>query len=102
MRMPRMNIQRFMVAVIFLAIFLWSGPILVPEVVRRWRLCDARAAHYEAEARAASLWAAQSAARSNNRAAAQLRSRADSCTRKSRQYRRALLIPWKFWSLGES
>jgi hypothetical protein len=96
-----MNIQRFMVAVIFLAIFFWSGSALVPEAVRRWRRCDARAAEYLAEARSLSLHAARFTALSRHYEAAWLRERAENYTKDSWKYRRALVIPWEFWSLGE-
>src|SRR3954463_1680698 len=101
MRRPRMTIQWFMVAVVFLAIFLWAGPVLVSEAVRRWRVCSVRAARYQAQARAGSLRATRLAARSMHRAAAFERSTAEEDARKAREYRRALLIPWEFWALGD-
>ena len=48
----RIRIQSFMVAVVFLAIALWAGPILVPEFVRRWINCQRLAADYRREATA--------------------------------------------------
>ena len=66
MRLPRMNIQRFMVVVIFLAIVLWAGPILVPEAMRRWRHCDARAAENLAAARSLYIRATYFTARSSH------------------------------------
>src|SRR5262249_5350456 len=101
MRAPRIKIQRFMVAVVFLAIFLWAGPIVVPEFVLRWKRCQELASTYSRDARAYSLRATRSPSRLNPRRAAMYQSKADDCEKASKKYRRALLIPWDCWSLGD-
>jgi hypothetical protein len=101
MRIPRFSIQRFMVVVVVLSIFLWAGPVVVPEAVRRWRLCYARAADNQAEATRHYAIAARFQARSKPFAADHERERGDWYAEKSQRYRHALLIPWKFWSMGD-
>lgn len=44
MRLPRRSIQRFLVAAVLTAIFLWAVAILVPEAVMRWKARSAWAA----------------------------------------------------------
>ena len=100
MRRPRLNIQTFVVAVIFLAIASWAGPILVPEAVKRWKICEARADELLAESRSRDAEAARRAARSLHDEARMTRAVARDCERASWKYRRALLVPWEFWSLG--
>jgi hypothetical protein len=69
--------------------------------MRRWRLCDARAAEYLAVARSSSIKAAQYTAQSRHHEAGFLREVAHNYAREGRRYRRALLIPWEFWTLGD-
>src|SRR5262245_4845985 len=97
----RLTIQNQMVAMIFLAILLWAGPVLVPEAARRWAACrDAAARHATAAA-----WMTKNLA--------SIRRRGDPArmreiwerelgyhTKMSREYRRALYLPWRFYALG--
>jgi hypothetical protein len=95
MRIRRISIQWLMVIIVFLALFLWAGPVVVPEAVRRWRRCHARAADYQAEAARHYAIAA-----SRPFAADYMRERGDWYMEKSGRYRHALLIPWEFWNMG--
>lgn len=101
MRLRRISIQWYMVSVVFLAIFLWAGPIVVPDVVRRWKNCERRYTIYQAEALSYSRFAASYAAKGEAEAAASCRWSADDRAMKSWKYRRALFVPWEFWSLGD-
>ncbi len=99
MRLPKIKIQRFMVAVVFLAIGLWAGRILVPEMVVRWQNCHRAALMYQRvssdQSKAASLC-------SNPARVTYYRAKADLYAQKSGKYRRALYVPWECWSLGDS
>jgi hypothetical protein len=66
-----------MVAVIFLAILLWAGPIVVPDAVRRWTLCHAKSNRYQAEARSCLAFAAKPSPRMSPEDVARLRRRAE-------------------------
>jgi len=103
MAMPRvkLNIQRLMVAIIFLAIAFWAGPDVAPEFVRRWRTCSDRASRYESMARTEYVRAATSSARSQPDGGAICLRRADGYSRQARRYRCSLLVPWQAWSLGD-
>jgi hypothetical protein len=96
-----MNLQRQMVAIIFFAIFLWAVPVVVPDTVRRWRTCSARATKYQWKAQSEYLRAAGFAAQSKPRDAEICRRIADQYAKKSQEYRRSLLVPWEFWSMGD-
>jgi hypothetical protein len=95
-----MNIQRFMVALVFLAIALWAGLGVLPEAVRRWRVCYRVAAENQAEARSRHAEAALRSARSLPDEARMACEVAEDYERTAWKYRRALVIPWEFWSLG--
>jgi len=95
-----MNIQRFMVALLFLAIAFWAGPVLLPEAVRRWKVCYRIADSYQAEARSWHAEASRRAARSLPDEGRMTREVAEYYERADRRYRRALMIPWEFWDLG--
>jgi len=95
-----MNIQRFMVALVFLAIVFWAGPVLLPEAVRRWNVCYRKAAYYQAEARSWHAEAIRRAVRSLPDEGRMTREVAEHYARAARRYRRSLVIPWDFWSLG--
>jgi hypothetical protein len=88
------------VALVFFAIVLWAGPILVPEMVARWEKCQGLASTYKLQARAYSLKAARFTS-SNPRRMALLHAKAADCEKESQKYRRAFLIPWECWSLGQ-
>ncbi len=100
MRLPRLTIQRSMLGLVFIAIALWAVPAVLPEAVRRWKVCYAMAAMHEAEAKSRHAEAARRAARSLPDEARMTRRVAEDCEKTARKYRRALLIPWEFWSLG--
>ena len=108
MRVPRIRIQSFMVVIVFLAIALWAGPIVVPEFARRWINCRQQAASYR---RLATTYARMAnkpvlpaiyakAAVWNPWFAANFRKKADAAEKKAHAYRRALFIPWETWSAG--
>ena len=101
MRRVKISIQWLMVAIIFLAIAFWSGLILGPEFVRRWRTCSNRAANYQSEARWMYVRAAKLSASSRPGVAASFQQSGDGYSKKAQRYRRALLVPWETWSLGE-
>lgn len=101
MRWPRMNTQRWMVAIVFLAIFSWAGSIVGPVVVHRWSACRARADAYEAEARSSAALAVMYDGQSKPYQAGNLRERAHNYQKESQKYRRALVNPWEFWTLGD-
>jgi hypothetical protein len=96
-----MTIQGLMVAMIFLAIPLWAGPVLVPEAMRRWAACrDAAARHATAAG-----WMTKNLANIRSRGdLARMRKiwerELDYHTRMSREYQYALYIPWRFYRLG--
>jgi type II secretory pathway component PulJ len=105
MRRPRMTIQNMMVAMVFLAILLWAGPVVVPELARRWTACRDAAARHAAEA----AWVKANLAKPwpnaiNSAWKAKLTSAWERDlvyhTRMSREYRQALYLPWRFYSLG--
>lgn len=100
MRLPRMNIQRSMLALVFVAIALWAVPVVLPEAVRRWRVCNAMADELEVEARSRHAEAVRRAARSLPDEARMTREVAEDYEAAAWKYRRALLIPWEFWPLG--
>jgi hypothetical protein len=100
MRIPRIGIQRFMVAVVFLAIFLWAGPVVVPDAVRRWRQCYDTATRYEVEAKFYYASAAKLQAMSRLSGANQERKRGDWYTEKSGRCRRSLLMPWELYDIS--
>src|SRR5215210_579357 len=100
MRLPRMNIQRSMLALVFIAIALWAVPVVLPEAVRRWKSCSAMADELEVGARSRHAEAARRAARSLPDEARMTREVAEDDEAAAWKYRRALLIPWEFWSLG--
>jgi hypothetical protein len=101
MRRPKIKIQRIMVAVVFFAIALWAGRILVPEMVVRWKNCQRSALFYQ---RLSGLYATQAAMfRSKNLdRVAESKARAASYEKKSQKFRRALYIPWECWALGDT
>jgi len=101
MRRVKISIQWLMVAIIFLAIAFWSGPILAPEFVRRWRTCSNRAANYQSMARFWYIEAAKFSAYPKPEVGAGFQRRGDGYSKKAQRYRRALLVPWETWSLGE-
>lgn len=91
-----MTIQRGMVGLILLAILLWGGREMGPDLVRRRRNCRAQADYHSQEAsiytRQMPSWSAESKAY-RMRMAAEHR-------RMERKYRRALCVPWEFYVLG--
>jgi hypothetical protein len=100
-----MTIQNLMVAMIFLAILLWAGPVLVPEAARRWAACrDAAARHTTAAAwMTRNLASIRSKTVDPDRKARMIalwESGLDYQTRLSQEYRRALYLPWRFYRLG--
>ena len=90
-----------MVSVVFFALFFWAGPVVVPETMRRWKVCQAKAAAYQRLAQTETVRAAKFAARYGQAEAAPGRRRAELYAEKSQRHRRALFIPWEFWSLGD-
>ena len=90
-----------MVAVVFLAIAFRAGPILVPEMVARWKNCRRSALFYQ---RLSSVYAnqANTSRLSNPMRMAFDQRKAASYEKKSQKYRRALDIPWDCWSFGDS
>jgi hypothetical protein len=101
MRRLRMTIQNQMVAMIFLAIPLWAGPVLMPEAVRRWITCRDAAARHATEA----AWMKKNLASIRSRGdPARMREiwqrDLDYHTSKSREYRQALYLPWRSYALG--
>jgi hypothetical protein len=101
MRLPAMKLQRFMVAVVFLAIALWAGPVVLPEFALRWARCHDRARVLQSDAVAWSWRAARLTAGANHRRAAIFQRKADLAAREARKYRRALYLPWECWALGD-
>jgi hypothetical protein len=101
MRYPRLRIRRSVVVAIVIVLFLWPGPILAPEAVRRWRNCNNRARSCEYLARLQLEYAASHAARLKPGELAEYRQRAEGYAKIGRRYRRSLLLPWEFWSLGD-
>jgi hypothetical protein len=100
-----MTIQNQMVAMIFLAILLWAGPVLVPEAVRRWSACrDAAARHATAAAWMTKNLASIRPQRIDPDWKARLISSwerdLEYHTRMSREYHLALYLPWRFYALG--
>jgi hypothetical protein len=93
MRPSRVTIQRFMTCLIILAILLWAGRDVGPDVARRWVACRRQAARHAREATRLSPSAAQSG---------WFRDRVADHNCMAWRYRRALWLPWEFYSLGES
>jgi hypothetical protein len=103
MRRPRLTIQRGMVALIFLAILLWALPVVGPDLVRRRVACRREAVRH---AREAGWWTAAIPAMKAFKSpgsSAWARRRAAYHSRMSARYRRALYLPWEWYTLdGQS
>ena len=82
MRLPRMTIQKQMVAIAILAIGIVAGGIVGPDVCRRWVNCRNYADY------CASLAIKYPEDKTEFEAT-------------SRKYRRALWFPWRFYALGD-
>src|SRR5262245_19360948 len=93
MRWPRVPIQRLMVVLVVVAILLWAGREVAPDLIRRWDACRRRAAWHSTQVTlmpprmARSGWGKHQVAYHK---------------RMRQLYRRALFIPWQFYSLGGS
>jgi hypothetical protein len=92
MRRPKLKTQHYMVAIVFLAIFFWAAPVLIPDILRRWFACEERAAWHAKEAAALRARIAKSPE------ARELQYH----TEKSQMYRSSLYIPWRFYTLGDT
>jgi hypothetical protein len=106
MRLPRvrLSIQWQMVVIAILAILLVATIEVGPEVKRRWVGCRRKADAYAAEAR---WWSVQTAGpnlppESRRTMAAYIQRSKQEFLSKSWKYRRALFIPWEFYSLGST
>src|SRR5262245_13472074 len=101
-----MNIQRWMVVLTFLAIFLWAGREIVPVWVQRWYACRqvARAQEDFAITMQTNLTAYRLM---KNKTECQMRQlhlteqALSNAKKKAQAYRRALYIPWEFYRLGD-
>jgi hypothetical protein len=107
-----MNLQKWMVAVVFLAILCWAGPVVVPDIQRRWDRCQQAAAQHAREAtRLKANLAGLKVQMSRRPPNAQRKweetltrvweREVDYHTRMSQNYVRALYIPWEFYRLGD-
>ena len=107
MRRPRLTIQRWMVALVFVAIALWAATATGPDLVRRWTACRQEAAWHAkiaAGMRATKTLRAKTAASTGMPIRPFSRGwkrKLDYHTTMGRKYHRALYIPWEFYDLGD-
>jgi hypothetical protein len=107
MRLPRLTIQRWMVAFAFLAVALWAGIAIGPDLGRRWAACRREAARHAMIATRlenALTWRAKAAASTGvpARDPRMVRRRLAYHATLARRYGRALFIPWEFYRLGDT
>jgi hypothetical protein len=106
MRLPRvrLSLQWQMVVIAIVAILLAATFEVGPDLKRRWVACRRVADVCAAEAK---WWSAQKAGpelpdESRQNMAAYIQRSEEEFRRKSWKYRRALFIPWEFYSLGSA
>lgn len=99
MKWPGSRIQRVMVLIIFLAIFLWAGREIVPDFARRWQSCRRKAAYFSQVALQCDSRAQKSRSAGRPAAESEWLAHAAGCRRKSNLFRRALYLPWELYAL---
>ena len=98
----RFSLQWLVVVVALAAILMCAAVEVAPDVARRWRRCNRMADHYAAETR---WWAAQKPraglpAEAWNVEQLYIMRSIKYFEEKSWMYRRAMFLPWEFYSLG--
>ena len=102
MRVPRVQIslQWLMVLNVFAAIFICAAIELGPDLARRWTICRDKATQCAALARNESTLVAWFRALGRTQDADWAQHNVEYYRNEERRYRRALFIPWQFYTIG--
>jgi hypothetical protein len=91
-----------MVLIVFVAVLMWALAQTAPDLYRRWSACSMVAERHATKARNHAALAASFTQLGNAKRAAIEQKVADWHREKMQKFRHALLIPWEFYSLGQT